>query len=58
MLWGDLDIAVLQKGADELHKRLGRLKDLKGSSVYLSVSDVVSNILSHAFFMLKLRRTI
>ena len=32
MLWADLDVSSLQKGADELHKRLGKLKDLKGSA--------------------------
>jgi dynein heavy chain, axonemal len=42
MLWADLDVSSLQKGADELHKRLGKLKDLKGSSVYASVFDEVN----------------
>jgi dynein heavy chain len=42
MLWADLDIAAVQKGADDLFKRLQRLKDLKGSSVYLAVSDEIS----------------
>ncbi|RYY38146.1 hypothetical protein EON62_00630, partial [archaeon] len=43
MLWADLDIGALQKGADDLTKRLARLKELKGSSVYLAVSDEISN---------------
>ena len=42
MLWADLDVGVLQKGADELHKRLSKLKDLKGSSVYNAVFDEVN----------------
>jgi dynein heavy chain, axonemal len=43
MLWADLDIAALQKGADDLFKRLQRLKELRGTSVYLAVSDEVTS---------------
>lgn len=42
MLWADLDINALQKGAEDLSKRLLRLKDLKGTSVYNAVSDEVT----------------
>lgn len=42
MLWADLDINALQKGAEDLSKRLLRLKDLKGTSVYNAVTDEVT----------------
>jgi dynein heavy chain, axonemal len=43
MLWADLDINALQKGAEDLAKRLLRLKDLKGTSVFNAVTDEVTN---------------
>jgi len=36
-------VNALQKGAEDLGKRLLRLKDLKGTSVYNAVTDEVNN---------------
>ena len=40
--WSDLDMGTLTKGAEELGKRLAKLKDLKVSPVYALVADEIS----------------
>jgi dynein heavy chain len=41
-LWAELDTPSLQRGAEDLVKKLSKLRDLKGSSVYTLVADNIN----------------